>query len=143
MLPGEQGGFLIVIEEDQYYAGMLDGEWVLEGPETQYALRTESAVYPIGTQEIAIRLSNHTGEHAAIRMVPVLERMCAEGWEPIKTNAGFCGTPDPFPTEGRDGSIDLGIFQDISAGTYRVSMTAVDNAGTEHSISDIFILENR
>lgn len=143
VLPGEQGGFLIVIEEDQYYAGMLDGEWVLEGPETQYALRTESAVYPIGTQEIAIRLSNHTGEHAAIRMVPVLERMCAEGWEPMKTNAGFCGTPDPFPTEGRDGSIDLGIFQDISAGTYRVSMTAVDNAGTEHSISDIFILENR
>lgn len=109
-------------------------------PEPDYALCISDQPIPtvdgcLVTDRLPVHLINNTGKDALVLLIPHLERRNeAGGWEevPYKEDVGFCGTPDPLPPEGKDGSEDLlYLWGTLEDGDYRLSYEVGDTFDTE------------
>lgn len=93
---------------------------------------------------LSLAIVNDTGEEAQVLLIPTLERETAEGWTtvPFRAKIGFCGTPDPLPTGEKNWSEDtIILWGELVPGSYRLSYTVTDSAGTEHIASGTFTVE--
>ena len=106
-----------------------------------YWLAPQNRSYPAGTKEIIVELFNQTGGEMAITFLPQLERADADGWSGIECQSEFCGSSDPVDTGVTPMTIDMkNWYSNSTAGLYRLSMDAYDEAGNPVKLSCIFEL---
>lgn len=114
-----------------------------EGKEADVYLQINKDTYLLSEEAVDYEIVNNTGKSVEIVMAPFLEKEVDGSWVTVKSNVGFCGTPDSL-SENREDSLPLTWFPDITKGIYRLSFTyyIVNEKGDreEAKISDTFEL---
>ena len=112
-------------------------------PDLLLGMRLEQHSYPAGAQAVDYTIFNRGQNTVSVTLVPMLERMTPSGWQevPVKTGTGFCGTPDPLPVTGLNGTLPLSLFPEAKEGTFRLSFRAADEYGIETVVATVFTLE--
>ena len=118
-------------------------------PEPDYALYIAHEPIPtvegcLVTDRIPAYFINTTGEDAAVLLIPRLEKQDENGaWNevPWKEGVGFCGTPDPLPTEGKSWSWEISmLWGSLEDGRYRVGVRCQPYLDTEETVYGEFTL---
>lgn len=106
-----------------------------------YWMAPQNHSYPVGTEEIIVELFNQTGGEMAVTFLPQLEKAGADGWAGIECQSEFCGSSDPVDTAVLPMAIDMkNWYPGSTAGIYRLSMDAYDEAGNPAKLSCILEL---
>lgn len=94
---------------------------------------------------VPYRIINNTGETQYVRLIPILEKETANGWEKIKpVDVGFCGTPDAINTEWQDLLPFSWYGSALQPGRYQLSFELIsENQDVQTPfLSDVFALQN-
>ncbi len=97
----------------------------------------DKEIYSDNDDVIKYTIVNNTDETKNVVLAPRLEKEVGDGWEGVKCEAGFCGTPDSLKDK-IDGEIKLEWFPTISDGVYRLSFDVEENGRETTLISDMF-----
>jgi uncharacterized lipoprotein NlpE involved in copper resistance len=106
-----------------------------------YWMAPQNRSYPVGTEEVIVELFNQTGGEMAVTFVPQLQQAGKDGWTDIECQSEFCGSSDPVDTAVMPMAIDMkNWYPNSTAGIYRFSLDAYDEAGNPIKLSCIFEL---
>lgn len=103
-----------------------------------------TAVGCVVTDQITAHFINNTGKDAQVLLIPYLEKLDENGeWAdvPFRDGVGFCGTPDPLPTEGKEWSWEISmLWGTLEAGQYRLRCKVGPDFHTDGMVSGEFTL---
>ena len=87
--------------------------------------------FSVSDESISYTVVNDSGTELEISPVPRLEVKTEDSWQqgPF-ANVGFCGTHDLL-AESRDGLLELGWFDPLSPGTYRIMRSIYEPGSTD------------
>lgn len=94
------------------------------------------------TEQIAYTVVNDSGDALSLSPIPLLEIKTDDGWQKVEFGSvGFCGTHDPLDAS-RDGVLDLGWFDTLTPGEYRLtrSVYASDRSGDSEPVAQPAVL---
>ena len=97
-----------------------------------------------GAAEIGFAVVNDTADTVPVVMAPQLERSTDYGWEKLRVEGGFCGTPDPVKPGRYETTIPMALlYKDASVGVYRLSLTGYNPDGSTYALCTVFAIGDK
>lgn len=110
-------------------------------PQPGVYLEMKQYSYTAGVEEIGFAVANDTADTVPVVMAPLLERSTSSGWEKLRVEGGFCGTPDPVKPGRYETTIPMALlYPDATEGVYRLSLTGYNPDGSTYALCTVFAI---
>ena len=135
-------GYVLTYGESFYeYEEPAQGLPAQSMPQPGVYLEMEQYSYPAGAEEVGFAVVNDTADTVPVVMAPMLERSTSVGWEKLRVEGGFCGTPDPVKPGRYETSIPMALlYPDATEGIYRLSLTGYNPDGSTYALCTVFAI---
>ena len=110
-------------------------------PEQSVSLVMEKSLWPTGIEEINFAIVNGTADTVPVVLAPMLERAAKAGWEKLRVEGGFCGTPDPIQPGRYETTVPMQfLYPEAGEGIYRLTLSAYAPDGSAYPLSTVFAI---
>lgn len=110
-------------------------------PEQSVSLLMEKSLWPAGIEEINFAIVNSTADTVPVVLAPMLERAAKTGWEKLRIEGGFCGTPDPIQPGRYETTVPMQfLYPEADEGAYRLTLSAYAPDGSTYLLSTVFAI---
>ncbi len=110
-------------------------------PEQSVYIIMEKSLWPVGAQEINFAVVNDTADTVPVVLAPMLERATNTGWEKLRVEGGFCGTPDPIHPGRFETTVPMQfLYPEAGEGVYRLTLSAYAPESTAYKLSTVFAI---
>lgn len=108
-------------------------------PEQSVRLLMDKTLWPAGVEEIGFSVVNDTADTVPVVIAPMLERAANSGWEKLRVEGGFCGTPDPIEPGRYETTVPMRfLYPEAGEGIYRLTLSAYAPDGSAYMLSTVF-----
>lgn len=121
-----------------YYAFEAPGADI---PQNSVYLSMDQSEWPAGVEEISFAVVNDTADTVPVVLAPMLEQATNSGWEKLRVEGGFCGTPDPVRPGRYETTLPMRfLYPEAGEGVYRLTLSAYAPDDSAYPLSTVFAI---